>query len=44
MTTGEGRGGFRAVFGAGHVVLPVIHAASQQQALRNVQIARDAAA
>jgi predicted TIM-barrel enzyme len=35
---------FRAVFSSRHVVLPVIHVASQEQALRNVRTARDGGA
>lgn len=35
---------FHEVFGAKHVVLPVIHVQSQDQALRNARIARDAGA
>lgn len=35
---------FRRVFGPGHMVLPVIHVSSQNQALRNTEIAREAGA
>ncbi len=35
-------GGFRKIFPQPHVVLPVIHVESEEQALRNAQIARDA--
>jgi hypothetical protein len=35
---------FRAVFANRHVVLPVIHAVSAEQILRNIRIARDAGA
>ncbi|MCA9976700.1 MAG: hypothetical protein KC413_13150, partial [Anaerolineales bacterium] len=35
---------FRTIFHNQHVILPVIHVGSQQQALRNVQIAREAQA
>ena len=33
---------FRTIFSRRHVILPVIHVGSQQQALRNVKIAREA--
>ena len=39
---GEDR--FRQVFGPGHVVLPVIHVAAPDQALRNSEVAREAGA
>lgn len=35
---------FRAVFSNRHVVLPVIHVADQEQALRNTRVARDGGA
>lgn len=35
---------FRARFGRRHVVLPVVHVTGDEQALRNVQVARDAGA
>ena len=42
QTTGVNR--FRAVFASRHVVLPVIHVATQAQALRNAAVAREAGA
>ena len=33
---------FRQVFGDGHVVLPVVHVSSEEQAVRNAALARDA--
>jgi hypothetical protein len=33
---------FRAVFASRHVVLPIIHVVAEEQALRNVQVAREA--
>ncbi len=40
----SGDSSFRGVFGPGHVVLPVVHVASQDQALRNTGVAHKAGA
>ena len=43
-TTTAAESRFRQVFGPGHVVLPVVHVASADQALRNTGVAREAGA